>query len=86
MGLPVIKISDTEKLSKAMNSGRSFYIADEKRKLLVPVPNAEDDELNDELKVFDKDFLFAALDEADRCTTYVTPEEHFARMDKIING
>ena len=86
MGLPVINIKETDKLSKAMKSGSSFYIADKNLKLLVPVPEVEEDELNDELKVFDKDFLISALEEAERCTTFVTLEEHMARMDKIINS
>ena len=89
MALPVINIKETDRLSKAMRSGRSFYIADEKEKLLVPVPApavVEDDELNDELKGFDKDYLIAALEEAEKCTKYYSAEEHWARMDKIING
>ena len=87
MGLPVINIRETDKLSRAMKSGSSFYISDKNLKLLVPVPETEKDELNEELlEVFDKDFLLSALEEAEKCTAFVTLEEHKARMDKIIYG
>ena len=86
MRLPVINIKETARLSTAMNSGRPFYIANEKKKLLVPVPVAEDDELNDELKGFDKDYLIAALEKAEKCETNISAEESWARIDKIING
>ena len=55
----------------------------------LPVNNVveEDDELNEELlEVFDKDFLVSALEEAERCTAFFTPEELRARMDKILNS
>ena len=89
MALPVINVNESARLSKAMKSGRPFYIvtADEKEKRLVPVPAAvEDDELNDELKCFDKDYLITALEEAEKCTVYLTPEESRARIEKIIHG
>ena len=86
MELPVINIRETDRLAKAMQMGTPFYISDKKKKLLVPVPDIEDDELNDELKVFDKDFLISALEESERCTTYISAEESMARLNKIIHG
>ena len=72
MGLPVINV-------RRNRSKKLFVSAPE-------IGDELDDELNDELKVFDKDFLIAALEEAERCTVTVTPEEHWARIDEIING
>jgi len=83
MGLPVINIKETDKLSKAMRSGSSFYIADKNIKMFVSDGDAERNEL---LEAFDEDFLISALEEAERCTTYITPEEYRARMDKFLNG
>ena len=75
MGLPVINIDETDKLSKAMEAGSPFYIANKNKKLLVSDP---------EMRAAEAE-LIAALEAAENCHTYYTLEETWEHVNKVLH-